>query len=327
MIDPDEINSDDNRAFLRAIAATPEDDLTKLVYADWLEERGVEELAEMIRLKCEPNPSRPDVARLDTLRKVYTNYLTLKMRGQDIRMQIHEPPNGLITRVCMLLDEFLVRGEDMLSMLPTIRRVRFLTGHPHSGDSEVERLAKCPALRHVKELDLHSYRIGHDGAAALAASPFVSSLESLDLTMNRIEDDGIDCIASAPALCHLRRLVLHANRIGDAGAVAIARSPAMGELRALHLACNRIGDAGVTALAGSENMRNLTQLTLLDNEISESGVGAVANSCVFRAEMHLNISSVGYEFHGSFGDFQRWWQNPNRCRVVHPAWIEQHGRK
>ncbi len=42
----------DEQAFLDAIGATPDDDMPRLVYADWLEERGFSDRAEYIRLQC-----------------------------------------------------------------------------------------------------------------------------------------------------------------------------------------------------------------------------------------------------------------------------------
>lgn len=44
---------DQQEAFLRAIAAAPDDDVTRLVYADWLEEHGELRKAEFLRLECE----------------------------------------------------------------------------------------------------------------------------------------------------------------------------------------------------------------------------------------------------------------------------------
>jgi len=43
---------DEREAFLKAIFATPEDDLPRLAYADWLEERGEVRQAEFIRMQC-----------------------------------------------------------------------------------------------------------------------------------------------------------------------------------------------------------------------------------------------------------------------------------
>ncbi len=43
----------DREAFVAAVAASPEDDLPRLVFADWLDENGDPERAEFIRVQCE----------------------------------------------------------------------------------------------------------------------------------------------------------------------------------------------------------------------------------------------------------------------------------
>jgi len=43
---------DDRAALLRAIVESPDDDAPRLVYADWLDERGESDRAEFIRLQC-----------------------------------------------------------------------------------------------------------------------------------------------------------------------------------------------------------------------------------------------------------------------------------
>jgi len=54
-------------SFLAAVVATLDDDLPRLVAADWLEESGDPERAEFIRLQCEL-ASLPDSERADVLR-------------------------------------------------------------------------------------------------------------------------------------------------------------------------------------------------------------------------------------------------------------------
>lgn len=46
-------NSIERDAFVRAIVERPDDDLPRLVYADWLEDQGEPERAEFIRVQCE----------------------------------------------------------------------------------------------------------------------------------------------------------------------------------------------------------------------------------------------------------------------------------
>lgn len=43
----------DRDAFIRAIIAAPDDDVPRIVFADWLDEHGEKERAELIRLQCE----------------------------------------------------------------------------------------------------------------------------------------------------------------------------------------------------------------------------------------------------------------------------------
>src|SRR4051812_6366435 len=56
----------DDDAFLRAIIDNPDDDLPRLVYADWLDEHGDPDRAEFIRLQCTlscPSTKRDEFAQ------------------------------------------------------------------------------------------------------------------------------------------------------------------------------------------------------------------------------------------------------------------------
>jgi uncharacterized protein (TIGR02996 family) len=53
--------------FLRAISAAPNDSAVRLVYADWLDERGESARAEYVRIKCEANALAPKDARRQEL--------------------------------------------------------------------------------------------------------------------------------------------------------------------------------------------------------------------------------------------------------------------
>lgn len=47
------MTTDQQSAFIAAIVASPDDDLPRLVYSDWLEEHGQSDRAEFIRVQCE----------------------------------------------------------------------------------------------------------------------------------------------------------------------------------------------------------------------------------------------------------------------------------
>src|SRR4051812_48307025 len=44
---------DEREALVAAIAANPDDDTPRLIFADWLQEHGEDDRAEFIRLECE----------------------------------------------------------------------------------------------------------------------------------------------------------------------------------------------------------------------------------------------------------------------------------
>jgi uncharacterized protein (TIGR02996 family) len=64
----------DADAFLDAIFAYPENDLPRLVYADWLEEHGQEAYGEFIRLQC----------AIDPLPNDHPNRLPLRRREKEV---------------------------------------------------------------------------------------------------------------------------------------------------------------------------------------------------------------------------------------------------
>jgi uncharacterized protein (TIGR02996 family) len=74
----------DDRAFMQAILASPEDDAPRLVYADWLEERGESQRGEFLRA---------DVT-LAKLSKGDGGYAKVRTRWRALRAQID--PNWLV---------------------------------------------------------------------------------------------------------------------------------------------------------------------------------------------------------------------------------------
>src|SRR4051794_27836662 len=57
----------DEAALLAAIAAHPDEDTPRLMYADWLDEHGRSDRAEFIRLQCDPGAGETAVERAEEL--------------------------------------------------------------------------------------------------------------------------------------------------------------------------------------------------------------------------------------------------------------------
>src|SRR5262245_59923246 len=72
-------------AFLAAIAAAAEDDTPRLVFADWLEDNGQPERAELIRLQCrlEPDRDRFDGAAINALHRQVDQLLHYSEPGRE----------------------------------------------------------------------------------------------------------------------------------------------------------------------------------------------------------------------------------------------------
>lgn len=116
---------DMNAAFLAAIYESPEDDAPRLVYADWLEEFGQPERADLIRLECrmakgEPYSSDEDDRAFDLVEehsKAWTAHLP---QAESVTWQFHRGfPEELQIEVAFLLDRWHVWA--------AVPHVRYLT--------------------------------------------------------------------------------------------------------------------------------------------------------------------------------------------------------
>jgi uncharacterized protein (TIGR02996 family) len=259
-------------AFLQAIVENPDDDGPRLIFADWLEERG-DPRAEFIRVQCALADTRPDNSRR----------AELKQRERALLRQHQEqwiqPLRGLITGWLFrrgFVEMIWVRGPRFLkyagtlfeqapicevglleawglapelAVSPYLARLSALALSSNNiGDDDVQALAKSPYLSRLASLDLGSNPISSRGAEQLAASPHLAELLSLRLSFNQLRDDGAEALARTQTLVRLEPLNLHGNGIGDRGALALARSTRLTRLDRLYLGGQKFSDAASAAL-------------------------------------------------------------------------------
>src|SRR5262245_24750493 len=113
-----------DRAFLDAIAADPEDDAPRLVYADWLDDNGQAHRAELIRLQC----------RLAKMEAWDPDRLALEQREADLLL-VHDDEwrkalpawtnahrqhirRGFVDQLGVTVTDFLKRGVGLLAAAP-----------------------------------------------------------------------------------------------------------------------------------------------------------------------------------------------------------------
>jgi uncharacterized protein (TIGR02996 family) len=90
-------------AFLRAMIEDPEDDATRLVYADWLDEHGEPERAEFIRLSCRSGSPADEAKALRLLAPHFEEWAGGLTYGRFHRGFVEElywwHPWGLVERI------------------------------------------------------------------------------------------------------------------------------------------------------------------------------------------------------------------------------------
>jgi uncharacterized protein (TIGR02996 family) len=304
-----------NEAFLRAIREAPDDDVPRLIYADWLDDHGQSDRAELIRVQIErshlpvADPRRVGLASraADLLRAHWQDWVgPLRalvnsdgawvaehwlLLDYDLRA-LERFRRGFVESLTLRTATFLRTGEELARLEP-IHHLRLWRTGPLARD-----LAACPALAGLTTLDFadrHQAPLDDAGAEALSRSPHLGQLTTLHLAHNNLGDAGLAALAGAPWLANLRTLDLIENGFSIAGVKALAGRPL--RLTTLLLARNLLGDAALVELAGSPGCSRLTTLDLRSCQLGAAAVAALAASPYLGQLSHLDLerNSLGAE--------------------------------
>lgn len=292
----------DEQSFLTAILATPDDDTPRLVFADWLDERGTADdkaRAALIRAQCQAEvlPDGKERKRLEReanalVRANQKNWLKAvrpKKFGTDWRFR-----RGFLDSLSMSPTTFIKRGEELFRLAPTVRTVRF----PYAAN-EVTELAASPFLARLVSVDLTRMctcgycDIGEE-LRDLFRSKHSQNLRYLNISRDRVDAEGIAALTRSANLTSLTELDLSENPLGDAGVAALAKSKHLGNLRSLVLDNVALtpspgGLAALTALLQSKHFRSLTRLSVARNTLNAEAVRALVASPLFGRLTHLDL--------------------------------------
>ena len=162
------------------------------------------------------------------------------------------------------------------------------------------RLANCPFLASVHELDLCGNDLGNGGVNLLLRSPYLTAVGALDLSFNGVCDGGVRLLARSAALPRLRELALNDNgHVSGDGVAQLAESPHLAGLRVLDVSGNDVGDTGVRAVVGSPTLSRLHTFRVFANHIGDAGVAALVGSELFArlltrdATLDLRQNAIG----------------------------------
>jgi uncharacterized protein (TIGR02996 family) len=265
----------DAEPFLQRIRAFPDDDVPRLIYADWLDEQAAElaprdrdaarARAEFIRVQIalarlpDDDRRRPNLLVVEReLLEAYREEWAGAFRGLATGPEFRR---GFVEEVKVAARQYLRRAHELFAAGP-IRHVHLI-----DVGGTLSSVFQSPYLSRLAALTVFAAHAGEPLARIVARSPHLASLQALHLGRNRLGDDAADHLAGSPLLANLAELDLSENELSETGARALAASPHLGNLRALDLRHNQLGPAGAEAVAGSERLTSLTRLGLAGNEV------------------------------------------------------------
>ncbi|MFQ3592728.1 MAG: TIGR02996 domain-containing protein [Gemmataceae bacterium] len=192
-----------SHGFLQAIAEEPDEDLHRLVLADWLDEQGHSLRAEFIRLSLQLARMAEDDPRTPALQARWSEFFTL---GED-HLQWWDLRTELVPGVELLYDRgMLERAEVTAARFPRVAAALF---------SQID----CRQLV-LLELDHH---------LAWLARPELGYLQSLALTSESLSLVAARRLAQCRALANLHTLRLWISEIDDRALEDLRRSPYLHE--------------------------------------------------------------------------------------------------
>ncbi len=270
-------------AFLAAIADRPDDDLPRLVYADWLDENGDEVRAEFIRTQIELanlTPTDPRRAGLAARERDLLRYHKHEWQLAEVSGRSQVFRRGFVELVNVSAD-WLVAHPRALATPNTLRAVRVF-----NASAFLARLAEVPGLARLDSLDLtNTHFAGSDDVRTFFTTARLDRLRELALrNSNFWEGDELNALADTPVASRLRALDLSGNRVGDAGVRALATRPEFGGLESLIFRADElerhscVTATGADAIAESTTLTRLKSLDLGDHYLGDTGLRALVNS-------------------------------------------------
>jgi uncharacterized protein (TIGR02996 family) len=214
----------DREALLAAIRSAPDDDLPRLVYADWLEENAeslrseesvwARDRASFIRAQIEASRAEPysPAARAAGER---ANHLLTPANRHAWTAELHGKAQetaferGFIEHITVDAADFPDAAESLFDAEP-IRGLRLVRPNPRFTEWEVP-LGPCfevPRLQQIAALDLQNVELQFSDCERLADSPALAGLTSLSLRGNPIFPHWIRDILESESWPRLARLDL-----------------------------------------------------------------------------------------------------------------------
>jgi uncharacterized protein (TIGR02996 family) len=261
-------------ALLAAILDSPDDDLPRLAFADWLEEHGDLDRAGFIRLQL-------DLARWPVWHPSWQRAWALdsdRAFGRDRRRALPELPGrlhwealpygrGFPEKMSGPVDDLLEHADEVFAVAPA-RSYHFLDASP----TTMTRLARSPVLSRLRALSISSGALGFGALRELGESPHAVHLEHLALNRFAATGEGLDALVATPLFPRLRELDLsHFHTAASWLGAASARLSAPCRLEKLDLSHTHAEPNDLEALLAFPLPANLTELKISNCRVGAAG--------------------------------------------------------
>lgn len=279
--------------------ASPDDDLPRLVFADWLAEQGQTDRAAFVQAQVAraalppDDPGRVSIELEEwalrhrseaswraELPQIDPNLRWGRYHRGFVRQVGLSDPQQWLDHASALMEATLIEGVVLpwarlgtVPVLPAHPQLRELTVYGTLIDDDNARwLADSPILSTVRRLNVVASDLGSGALRILLGSPHLQQLEALRLPYHQLDDDGVAAIIERD-LRGLVELDLSANTtdelgsggryaptIGPDGAEQLAAWPGLASVRRLVLTGQQLGVEGFEALLRSPHLAGLQHL-------------------------------------------------------------------
>ena len=308
----------EHEAFLNAVMERPDDDLPRLVYADYLEETGDAVRAEFIRVQIERAQLQEGDDRFEILLRREMELLGQGVGGSVPGVRGKQTFRRGFVEVLHTTAERLIAASQPVLLLAPIRELRI-----SNADNSIAELARVPGLDRIRTLDLRNNTFGtRDRLAHFFDAAPLRSMTDLAMKNNQLWSDDVEKLVDCRWASQLRSLDLSGNAIGDAGMGVLADAERLSELRRLSVRSDeldwrdRITSYGAEELANSPGLHSLHTLDISGHLIRDWGIADLASPSGLPNIRRIDASSNGVEFDS---DFERLFRTPPRERMR--AWI------
>ncbi|MFQ3652491.1 MAG: TIGR02996 domain-containing protein [Gemmataceae bacterium] len=254
---------------LADIVENPLDDTPRLIYADWLLDRGEPNdivRAEFIRLQIDQARQRANPQAARRAKRLLANNARRWSRGLKPLLRASAWRRGFVESASVHAADFLELAHEVLSLAP----IRFL--HFRQPAGHFASLCRCPHLARLDGFSVQGGSLSSQDLDALGTSPFLETLQVLHLDDNHLGTvrrlrDWFRCM---PALTSLSLQNVQLDDV-TLGRLAHFLTP---RLRQLHLGHNNLTDAGLSVLHGLD----LSALALGGNNLSADAINRLLES-------------------------------------------------